>query len=79
MLLYETFTDHSTHLGNLLAATGNNEMSNNMTSYMTDQKVFIKTFYSSGGFYDAVEREYSWELSVCVAPLILYILHYYTV
>lgn len=42
--MYETFRDSSTHLEKLFVATGSAELSSNMASYMTDQKVFIKTF-----------------------------------
>jgi hypothetical protein len=39
-----------------------------MTSYMMNQKVFIKTFYLPGGSCVAVERQYH-ERVVCIAAL----------
>jgi hypothetical protein len=59
MLLCETFTDCSTHLGNLFVAIGNTELNDKMMSHMTYQKVFvITTPYSSGGPFVAVDRQY---------------------
>jgi hypothetical protein len=50
-------------------AVGNSEISKDMASHTTDQKVFvIKTVYFSGGSCVAVER-HSREFSVRVAPL----------
>jgi hypothetical protein len=54
--MYETFWGLSTQLGNLFVAVGNSELSNKMAPYRTNQKVsVIKTCYSSGGSYVAVE------------------------
>jgi hypothetical protein len=55
--VYETFTDSSARLGKLFIAIGNTELSNKML-YVTDQKVFIKTFYCFAGSCVAVERQY---------------------
>jgi hypothetical protein len=53
----------------LCVAAGNNELSNKMASYTTDQKmVVIKTFHSSGGSCVAVERQCRREFFVRVAP-----------
>lgn len=41
MQLYETFIDHSTHLGYLLAATGHAEISNITVLHTANQKVFM--------------------------------------
>jgi hypothetical protein len=44
--MYDIFTDHNTHYGNLFVAVGNAELSNNMVSYTTDRKMFfMKSFY----------------------------------
>jgi hypothetical protein len=54
--LYETSTDSSTHFGKLFVVVGNTELSHNVVSYTTDQKVFVnKTFYSFGGSCVAVK------------------------
>lgn len=70
MQLCEAFTDHSTHVGNLLIAVATAELCNKIESlYMMDQKMFImKSFYSSGGSSVAMEREYCQEFSLCVSP-----------
>lgn len=70
MLLYGTFIDHSTHLGNLFVAIGNTELNNKMVSYMTDQKVFITTPYYSGGPFVAVDRVFCWVLHSQETPSI---------
>jgi hypothetical protein len=44
-------------MGKLFVDDGNTELSSEVASYTTDQKAFvIKTIYSSGCSYDAVER-----------------------
>jgi hypothetical protein len=51
----------------LFVAVGNTELSNKMASYTTDQKVFIKTIYFSGGPCVVLKRQYIWHFSVRVA------------
>jgi hypothetical protein len=63
MQLYDTFTDSSTHSGNLFAGVANAGMSNNMASYMMEQK----TFHSVGSCV-AVKRQYHQEIYICAAP-----------
>jgi hypothetical protein len=54
-------------LDNLFIAVGNVQLSNKMVSHMMDKNVFaIKTSYSSGGPFAAVERQYQ-EFSVHAA------------
>jgi hypothetical protein len=56
-------------LEELFVAVGNNEISNKMASYTTDQKVYvIKTFYSPSGSCVAVETKYRRVFTVRVAP-----------
>lgn len=71
MQLCEAFTDHSTHVGNLLIAVAIAELCNKIESlYIMDQKMSImKSFYSSGSSSVAMERQYCQEFSLCVSPL----------
>jgi hypothetical protein len=54
---------------NLSVAFGSTKLSNEMSSYTTDQEMFVtKTFYTSGGFCVAVERQHRREFSVHFEP-----------
>jgi hypothetical protein len=52
-------------LRKFICSVGNTQLSNKMESYTTDQKMFIKTFYSFGCSCGVVKRQYRRELSVC--------------
>jgi hypothetical protein len=56
-------------LEKVFVAVGNTELRNKMASHTTDQKLFvIKTFYSSGGSWVAVGRQYRRDFFGRVAP-----------
>jgi hypothetical protein len=52
------FNRSSTYLGKLIVAIDNTELSKKIAPYTPNQKVFIKTFYSSGCSYSVVDGEY---------------------